>query len=207
MNAINITCKTEFTLDFHELRDFQGDLKIRGTEDIPHLKESIINLGFSFPFYIWRHTESGNLVHDIIDGHGRLAALHELEDEGYKIPPVPVVFIEASDLQDARERLLQVNTLSSPFTETGLQDLVISIPDVDISKYTIPDIDTTALSKQIGLLRSTLAMIEDINPDPGDQPVRIDEPTKPQIPKTPQTQEIIVLCKQCGKSFTHIVVS
>ena len=206
MPAITITCKTEFTVDFHELRDFQGDLKVRSEIDIPHLKRSILEHGFSFPVFIWRHLESEQLVYDILDGHGRLIALQELEREGYVIPPIPVVFIDATDLQDARERLIQVNTISSPFTETGLQDLVVSIPDIDISRYTIPDIDTVALSEHIGLLRTTLAMIDGINPDPGNQSVRIDEPIKTVKQKTPQAQELIVQCTKCGKSFTHIII-
>ncbi len=208
MNTITTTCKTEFTLDFHAIRNFQGDLKIRTLTDIPHLKRSIQEHGFSFPIYVWRHDELGRIVYDCLDGHGRITALHELESEGYEIPEVPVVFIDAKDINDARERLIQVNTLSSPFTETGLQDLVISLPDISIADYTIPDIDTTALSEHIGLLRNTLAMIDDINPDPGNRTVPIDEPVRiTKASKTiPQTQEIIVQCTQCGKPFTHFVM-
>ena len=202
---ILVTCETEHALDFRLLRDFQGDLKTRDEADAARLKRSILEHGITFPCYVWKHVENDAIVYDTIDGHGRLAIFRELESEGHVIPPVPVVFIEITDANDARERLIQVNTLAGQYTETGLQDLILSAPDVDLSQYVIPGIDTAALSEHIGQLRETLAFIDGVRLDVEESTV-IAEPVK-AAPKTPQTQEIVIQCKGCGKSFTHIAVA
>jgi len=201
MKTINITCEAEYALDFGVLRDFQGDLKNRSVEDIAHIKASILELGFSFPFYVWKHVEADIVVYDVIDGHGRLQALYELVDEGYIMPLVPVVFIDAVDVQDARERLIQVNTLASSFSETGLQDLIIDIPEVDISKYTIPNIDTVSLASSVDLLRNTLTVIEGMTTAQDSLPVTVEETQ----PKPAKVEEIVVQCSGCCKAYTHIV--
>jgi len=200
MKTISVTCHTEHSLDYRELRDFQGDLKTRTVDDIHHVMDSIRTHGFSFPVYVWKHIEADAVVYDIIDGHGRLEAIQALVKEGYEIPPVPVVFIEASDRNDAAERLLQVNTVSSPFSETGLQDLVLDIPDVTLSNFTLPQIDTKSLGDSIALLRNALTQIDEMTPEK-------ETPSKKEKTKTSKTQEIVVQCTGCGKSFTHIVQS
>jgi len=202
MKSLTVTCTSQHALDYRLLRNFQGDLKDRTDGDVQHIKESMLEHGFSFPVYVWKHVEADRLVYDVIDGHGRLEAVQEFAKEGYEIPLLPVVFIEASDIKDAMERLLQVNTLSSPYTETGVQDLVLDISDINLSKFTIPNIDTKSLNESIGLLRNTLTQIDE-GSSASVSDVLPQTDTSP--PKALKTQEIVVQCKGCGKSFVHIV--
>lgn len=103
---IAVKCDTEKTIDWHELKEFQGELKARTKDDIAKAKKSILKHGFSFPFAVW--TENDN--HWTIDGHARLLVLKELEKEGYIIPPLPYYEVECKDRAEAKEKLLKLNS-------------------------------------------------------------------------------------------------
>lgn len=106
ITQILITCSTGDYLPLNKLTQFQGKLKYRETEDIEKVKKSILRFGFSFPFFVWK-CEKTNYI---LDGHGREIALKELENEGYQIPELPVVYIEAENEKDAKEKLLRINS-------------------------------------------------------------------------------------------------
>jgi len=106
IKTISIKCDTEKTIDWHELKEFQGELKARTKDDIAKAKKSILKHGFSFPFAVW--TENDN--HWTIDGHARLLVLKELEKDGYIIPPLPYYEVECKDRAEAKEKLLKLNS-------------------------------------------------------------------------------------------------
>ena len=102
--------KNTKTLSWEELKKYEfNTLKESKNRDVSKLKNSIINDGFSFPFYIWE----GHRY--VIDGAGRDKALLELEKEGYEIPDLPIVEIEALNKQEAKKKVLLV---SSSYGET-----------------------------------------------------------------------------------------
>jgi hypothetical protein len=89
-----------------DIREFQGDLKARTHKETGKIARSIEKYGFSFPFFIWQN----NGKNWCLDGHGRLDALRELKKMGYSIPPLPVVFVEAEDEAEAKNKLLRKNS-------------------------------------------------------------------------------------------------
>lgn len=93
-------------LPLDAIEDFQGGLKKRGKREIEQIITSILRYGFSFPFYIWNGT-GHNLC---IDGHGRIAALSELRRRGYSLPVFPVVYVDAADEAEAKQKLLRLNS-------------------------------------------------------------------------------------------------
>jgi hypothetical protein len=99
---IRITCSKSKVLPYTDITPFQGNLKRRSERDINELCGFIKEFGFSFPFYAW-NSKGRNFC---IDGHGRLLALQKLADEGYEIPPLPVVYIYAKDEAEAKQKLL-----------------------------------------------------------------------------------------------------
>jgi len=123
---VEIRCKSDKTLLLPELTAFQGDLKTRSDEDVRKIARSIIDYGFSFPFFIW-HSDGVNYV---LDGHGRLEALYVLEAEGYEIPPLPVVYIKADSEGNAKALLLQINSL---YGETSRDELLALIEEIGAS--------------------------------------------------------------------------
>jgi DNA modification methylase len=142
---MNITCTTADTLDIADLTEFQSDIKRRSFNDIEKILLSFDRLGFSFPFYVWRNEKKNY----ILDGHGRLAALKYLrEQKGEVIPPLPVVYVDAEDEKQAKEKLLQCNARYGIFSLPKVKDWLGSF-DFDPTKIKIPDLSLTTITKEI----------------------------------------------------------
>jgi hypothetical protein len=133
MKEIAVTCKTKDVLDLGEIAEFQGELKVRDESDIKKIKKSLVKYGISFPFFIWKKDDSCYCL----DGHGRRLALTELQAEGYIIPPVPIVFIYARDTEDARQRMLRLNSRYGMVTKNSVLKFVGDIK-VDYGDLAIP---------------------------------------------------------------------
>ncbi len=136
---IKITCKGTDYIPFEDLQEFQGEIKILTEEAKEKLKKSILKYGFTAPFFVWKSK--------ILDGHQRKAVLQELQYEGYKIPSIPVVDIQAKDEKEAKEKLLRIASQYGFFNQEELMDFInnldyeeIEIPDIDIETE-IPDIE------------------------------------------------------------------
>lgn len=130
MSEIQNKCKTKDFLKLSEIEAFATDVKNRTGYDIQRLKESIMNNGFLFPLFIWKNQNV------IIDGKARYLALKQLEKEGNILKDVPVVFVEAKDENEAKEKVLQVNSRYGKITEGSLnffaKDCKINISDLNI---------------------------------------------------------------------------
>ena len=99
---IKIKCEGTKYIDFHQLNEFQEDIKTITREDLDKLKESIITRGYIKPGFIWKH----NKKLWILDMHQRLKALTELEKEGWYIPLIPVVEIFSKTVKEAKDAVL-----------------------------------------------------------------------------------------------------
>jgi hypothetical protein len=144
---IRITCQTTDNLSFEELTEFQGELKDRTEKQIDHLIESIDELGFTTPIFVWVN----NGVNYILDGHGRKLALTKMKSMGYEIPPIPVVLIEADTEESAKKKLVEVNNVSGTFTKNGFIDIVKDL-DIEVVNYNIPDLDLEAIDTELKIL-------------------------------------------------------
>lgn len=109
-------------IPYSELFEFEcNSLKESEKRDVHKLKNAIIEKEFSIPMFVWEKY--------ILDGSGRMLALKELHEEGYKIPDLPVVFIEADNLEDAKILVLQINSQHGEITAESL-DLFIDNLDL-----------------------------------------------------------------------------
>ena len=92
---------------YQELHDFQDDFKHDiEPEALKKLKNSLVRHGVFVPKFVWLDGEKAC----IIDGHQTRKALESLEAEGYTIPPIPYVEVQAESRADAAEKLLQINS-------------------------------------------------------------------------------------------------
>ncbi len=157
MEKIKVTCKADESLPFQQIQDFQGELKARTQDDVDHLISSIENHGFSFPFFVWRQPDG---TCSCLDGHGRIMALKQLEREGCEIPDLPVIYIDAADEAEARTKLIQINTVSGKFTDSGFRDLVKDIPNLDLSTYKYPELDLEKVEIELSVLAQAEASIQ-----------------------------------------------
>jgi DNA modification methylase len=123
-------------IDYHNLSILQGDLKTLSEENKAKLCKSILKHGYFVPAFVWRSGEDMW----ILDATQRYYALEELERQGYKIPPIPYILIEANDKKDAAEKLLQITSRYGEVDpETSfLTDFDLNIDELDIG---IPELD------------------------------------------------------------------
>jgi hypothetical protein len=126
-------------IDFHELKELQGDLKITTPAKIEKLKNSITKYGIFVPKFVWINKG----IYYIEDGHQTIKALTELEKRGYTVHPIPYVEIKADGRKDAGEKLLMINSRFADINpetsffkdfDIGLEFMEeIEIPELELS--------------------------------------------------------------------------
>lgn len=139
--SIRIACTGASTIPIDDLTDFQGDLKVLSDESFNRLRMSILDLGFSFPVQAWKN--KGKTF--ILDAHQRVAVLKRMRDqEGFTIPPLPVIWVEASSRQEAAKKLLAATSQYGEVTPQGLFDYLtefkIELPKIE-SEFQFPEIN------------------------------------------------------------------
>lgn len=132
-NMVKISCDCKDTLKLGELTEFQGELKSRTDEEIDKIVKSIKKHGFSFPFFVWKRDG----VNNVLDGHGRLLALHKLDELGFLIPPLPVVYVDCKDEQAARDLLLRLNSHYGTMTKESVLEFIGDF-EIDVSDLELP---------------------------------------------------------------------
>jgi len=123
---IKITCEGTDYVDYKSLVPLQGDLKTLSPENLEKLKKSITKYGFTAPGFVWK---SGKTLY-AMDLHQRLKALGSLFSEGYEIPDIPIVYIQAKNKKEAKEKLLHITSQYGEFSKQGIIDYVY---DADIA--------------------------------------------------------------------------
>ena len=153
MKTIKITCDGTDYVDFKSLVPLQGDLKTLSEENLGKLKKSIIKYGFTAPGFVWK---SGKKKY-VMDMHQRIKALESLFAEGYTIPDVPIVYIQAKNKVEAKEKLLHISSQYGEFDRGSLDAFLLSInsdaelletlrlvdEEMDMSFFDEPSIETT----------------------------------------------------------------
>lgn len=122
---IRIECTGADSLPLDAIEEFQGNLKKRSKKDIELIITSIEKYGFSFPFFIWNGTGHNYCL----DGHGRIQALSELRRKGEDLPLFPVVYVEAKDEAEAKNKLLRLN---SQYGEMTIESVMEFADGIDI---------------------------------------------------------------------------
>ena len=136
---IVINCTGSDTIELHQLREFQGELKERTAGDIEKIIKSIKKHGFSFPFFVWAHAdENGGYINHVLDGHGRLKALQKMAADGEEIPPLPCVYVSAENEAEAKEKLLKLNSQYGHMTAESVAAFLDGL-EIDINDLSLPD--------------------------------------------------------------------
>ena len=158
--TIHIACTTADTLPLDELEPFQGELKSLSSVEFAKLRRAIVETGFAFPIYIWKSPEN---VCFILGGHQRVRVLKQLRDaEGFIIPPVPVVFVEAENIVQAKRRILQDASQFGTVERQGLYEFMseaaLSITELD-DFFKLPEINTAQFGAEF--FKDQLSLVED----------------------------------------------
>lgn len=144
-NCFCIPWDTLKTYEFNTLKD--------ENRDVSKLKNSIVNDNFNFPFYVW----AGHRF--IVDGSGRRQALQELQDDGYIIPDLPIVEIEASSKQHAKKLVLSASSRYGEITQNSynefIEDIDLELEDINVDIHDIASINTGYVSGEQGIYDDT----------------------------------------------------
>ena len=125
------------TWEFNQLKD-------NSNRDVLKLKNSILKNGFIAPFDAWKQKE-GKIY--VIDGTGRNLALLQLQTEGYEIPELPVLFIEAKNLKEAKKFALQRSSTHGQITQQSLVDFtsvdfdIEELKELQLEELNLKEID------------------------------------------------------------------
>ncbi len=131
---LEIKCDCSETVDWHELKEFQGGLKSRDDSDYEKMKTSLLKYGWSFVMYYWNDGKTKW----ILDGHNRKKVLQKLEEEGYFIPPLPAIEVYAKDKSEAKQKLLRLNSQYGKMTKESVLEFAEDI-DLNFDEIALPD--------------------------------------------------------------------
>ena len=164
---LRITCKVSDFLPVESIKEFQGNFKKRSKKEIEQIIISILKFGFSFPFFIW-YSEG---QYWCLDGHGRILTLMEMKKHYYALdekerlyikkeppppmPDLPVVYIEAENEAEAKQKILRLNSTYGIIDIVGFQSFIngleiewgeLALPNGDLFQF--PDIFSDKGKKQ-----------------------------------------------------------
>ena len=134
IKTISIKCDCKDFLKLEDMTVMQGNLKARNDSDYEKIKKSILTYSFSFPFFIWRSGKTNYLI----DGTGRHDCLLRMQEEGYIIPDLPVVYISCKDKKDAKQKLLRLNSQYGKMTKESVLEFAEDI-DLNFDEIALPD--------------------------------------------------------------------
>ena len=116
MKKIDIKCEGSDALPLDKLTELQGSLKTLSSDNFKKLKHSILRNGFTAPFFVWKDPASFNNY--LLDGHQRYTVLTALSST-YEIPALPVCYIHADNVTDAKKKLLVITSQYGEFLKTA----------------------------------------------------------------------------------------
>lgn len=128
------------TLGIGDMEGLQEGLKTIDAESLSKLCKEIDDKGFNDPVAIW----SDGKTNWILNGHQRLAALKKMESEGYTVPPIPICWVHAKNIQEARQKVLSLASQYGEVTHEGLRKFAegLEIPMKEIAgRFRFPEID------------------------------------------------------------------
>jgi DNA modification methylase len=111
------------TLQLGELTELQGELKDLLKNNYAKLKSQIEKKGFRIPVFVWVNPETNENL--LLDGTQRRRLL--IKENMPLDTLLPVVYIEASSLEDAKETLLAITSQYGTITQEGLDTFAFDL--------------------------------------------------------------------------------
>lgn len=162
--TIRVTCDTKLRIPLDELHGIQGAMKEMTLERYEKFRKLIVKDGINFALHVWKEItpilevtkvdkkkKSVSVKQDkpairwwIIDGHGRKALLLKMRDQdGFDVPELPCVEIEALSYKDAKRKVLAASSTFHRATNQGLYEFMsdLELDPAELDGYDLPDID------------------------------------------------------------------
>lgn len=141
---LKVTCDTKLSIPLDELTEIQGEMKSFTEESYKKFQNLVVSNGIWFPTYVVKeHDEiDGKKVTRwcIVDGTGRKRMFSRMRNEGWTIPRIPCVEIQADDREQMRIAILAASSSFHKVTEQGLHDFMVEGGLVlsDLEPFEIP---------------------------------------------------------------------
>lgn len=194
-NKLRVTCRGAGEIALHLLEPLQGELKTLSVENYEKMVKSFHEHGFSDPIRMWECPDDGKLY--ILDGHQRVRVLLQLKEQGWEIPQIPVDYVEASSLDEAKKKLLQI--FVSQYGRVDIQGLYefvsqTAITSDDLMQMDIPHVNIPEFID--GFMPETVTVDvreheRSINTNKGE--IEIEAPTLPEGDKDTLKQVTFIL--------------
>ena len=172
---VEVRCQGSHSLHLSDLTVLQGDLKSLSETNYRKLRKEILELGFSSPIHIWPQ-EGRNYI---LDGTQRTRTLNKMAQEGIEIPMLPVVVVEADDVNDAKRKVLALTSQYGKMESQGLYEFMsdtdISVDDIEES-FHFPEVDMSAFKEEF-----------------------FEEPKEEPEAEPPEQKEWLIVCEMNGE--------
>lgn len=113
------------TIDYRKVKPLQGDLKDLSKSNYQKLKNVLEKRGFTTPLFLWKSGDDYYLM----DGHQRQRVMQKEDMQPYE---VPYVLIEAKDITEAKEQLLEITSQYGTITQEGFDEFTADLPQADL---------------------------------------------------------------------------
>ena len=153
VETIRVNIKGVVNLRLEDLNEFQEDIKDLPEENYQKLKAGILADGFNFSPHVFFDADQRAWI---LDGHQRKTALARMREEGFEIPIIPCLEVEADSLEHARRMVLAGTSQFGVFhpkklmafaVKTGLQG------DGLLNRFVLPTVNFQRLVKVSGYIR------------------------------------------------------
>lgn len=150
---IVVNIKGMVNLRLEQLNEFQDDIKVLTEERYASFKEEVLADGFDFSPHVW---QDSNERFWLLDGHQRKTLLTRMKAEGYHIPTIPCVEVQAESLEHARRMVLAGTSQYGTFQPKKLTAFIklagLSGEQV-LKRFYIPEVQLKKLVPVTGHMR------------------------------------------------------
>lgn len=140
MKNVRVNIRGVVNLRLSDLNAFQEDIKVLTDENYLRLKEEILQDGFSFSPHVFLDSEGKAWL---LDGHQRRTCLERMEKEGFQIPIIPCMEVEAEDLEHARRLVVAAASQYGTFQVRAVKEFVKKtglLPSQAVQRFVLPAI-------------------------------------------------------------------
>lgn len=141
MKKIKISAETKDYLPLEQLTELQGELKSLSEKNFIKLALSIEMWGFMAAVHVWKSPDGTNYI---LDGTQRTRTTRKMVATGeFECPPIPVVFVPATDINEAKRKVLAMASQYGKVEDQGLYEFSESMnlePAELFQRYNFPEI-------------------------------------------------------------------
>lgn len=141
MEQVRVNLRGIINAKFSELNPFQNDIKELSEPSYQAMKQAIVEDGFSFSPHVFSDAQ-GKLW--LLDGHQRRTCLERMAKEGYEIPSIPCMEVEAENLEHARRLVLEAASQYGTFKVAKLVEFSKQIgitPAAALDRLVLPSVN------------------------------------------------------------------